>query len=67
MPDPQKKGHVYPLEGIDLSLKKASKAIDAGVVLQNITDPYTGNAPDLGALEFGLPDVHYGPRQTGRP
>lgn len=28
----------------------------------NVTDGYSGNAPDLGALESGQPMPHYGPR-----
>ncbi len=61
-PDPQKKGHVYPLEGYDFRLRDGSKAIDAGVRLPNINDNYQGEAPDLGALELGLPSTQYGPR-----
>jgi hypothetical protein len=37
----------YPTEG--------SAAIDAGVVIEGITDGYKGKAPDLGAYEFGGP------------
>jgi hypothetical protein len=32
------------------------------VALPNITDGYTGRAPDLGAYEYGVPLPHYGPR-----
>ncbi len=28
----------------------------------NVTDGYSGKAPDLGALELGAPLPHYGPR-----
>ena len=62
IPDPQKRGHVYPVAGYDFRLKKGSKAIDAGCVLPNITDGFQGDAPDLGALEHGNPLPHYGPR-----
>jgi len=31
-------------------------------VIPNVTDGYSGNAPDLGALESGQPMPHYGPR-----
>jgi hypothetical protein len=61
-PDPNRKGHVYPLTGYDFSLKKSSKAVDAGCDLPNITDGFNGSAPDLGALEYGKPKPHYGPR-----
>ena len=32
-----------------------SAAIDAGIVIEGITDGFTGKAPDLGAYEFGGP------------
>jgi len=32
------------------------------VTLPNVTDGFTGQAPDLGALEFGQAPPHYGPR-----
>ena len=61
-PDPQRRGHVYPLDGYDFSLKAGSKAVDTGVRLPNINDDYQGKAPDLGALELGAPSTCYGPR-----
>jgi hypothetical protein len=54
--------HLYRPEDFDFSLKANSAAIDAGAVLPGVTDGYTGRAPDLGALEFGLPLPTYGPR-----
>ena len=33
---------------------------DRGAVIPNVTDGSSGNAPDLGALELGLPLPHYG-------
>jgi hypothetical protein len=36
--------------------------VDKGAVIPNVTDGYSGNAPDLGALELGQPLPHYGPR-----
>ncbi len=62
MPDPQKRGHVYKVKGFDFRLRPSGKAVDAGCVLPNITDNYSGKAPDLGALEVGRPEPHYGPR-----
>jgi hypothetical protein len=47
---------------IDLTLKPGSAAVDRGVVIPNVTDGYTGAAPDLGAYELGKPIPHYGPR-----
>ena len=59
---PLVRGKVYPVDGNDLRLRKGSAAIDAGVVLPNINDDYSGKAPDLGAYEYGSPIPHYGPR-----
>ncbi len=61
-PDPQKRGKVYPIEGYDFRLKASAKAVDAACVLPNINDGFTGEAPDLGALERGKEAPHYGPR-----
>lgn len=35
--------------------------MDKGAVIPNITDGYSGNAPDLGALELGQALPHYAP------
>jgi hypothetical protein len=61
-PDYSDPTHVVPPESIDLRLKPSSRAVDAGTVLPNITDGFTGKAPDLGAYEYGQPLPHYGPR-----
>lgn len=53
----------FPITVNDLRLAKDSKAIDAGVVLPNLNDGYTGKAPDLGAYEYGAPLPWYGPRE----
>ncbi|WP_347840728.1 T9SS type A sorting domain-containing protein [uncultured Draconibacterium sp.] len=37
----------------DFTLKANSQPIDAGRVIENITDGYKGSAPDVGAYEFG--------------
>jgi hypothetical protein len=63
LPDPARRGHIYQVEGYDFRLKPSSKAIDAGVVLPNINDDFSGKAPDLGAIEFGQQLQHYGPRE----
>jgi hypothetical protein len=52
------------LDGLDFSLRAGSAAIDKGTVVPQVTDGYTGAAPDLGALEYGLPPTQYGPRYT---
>jgi hypothetical protein len=54
---------VYKAEEFDFGLKSGSAAIDRGVALPNVTDGFAGRAPDLGALEFGQPPPHYGPRR----
>jgi hypothetical protein len=51
----------YPV-GLDLRLARNSEAVDAGQVLPNFADTFTGRAPDLGAYELGQPLPHYGPR-----
>ena len=53
---------VYKAEDFDFGVKPGSAAVDRGVVLRNVTDGFTGQAPDLGALEFGQAPPHYGPR-----
>lgn len=63
LPNPNNKGLIYPVAGKDFSLKSKSSAIDAGCVLPNITDGYFGNAPDLGAIEYGTTLLLYGPRK----
>ncbi len=45
-----------------MSLKKSCNAVDAGVLLPNINDRFSGNAPDLGPYEVGASLPHFGPR-----
>lgn len=45
-----------------MTLNSNCPAVDAGVVLPNINDGFTGSAPDMGAYEFGAPLPQYGPR-----
>ena len=54
---------LYKAEDFDFRLKSGSAAMDHGVVLPNVTDGFTGQAPDLGALEVGQAPTQYGPRQ----
>jgi len=63
LPDPKNRGRVYPVKGYDFRLKEGSKAVDGGCVLPNVTDGFNGKAPDLGAMEWGRPLPHYGPRK----
>jgi hypothetical protein len=53
---------LYKAEDFDFRLKPGSAAVDKGVALPNVTDGFTGQAPDLGALEVGQPLPTYGPR-----
>jgi hypothetical protein len=53
---------IYKAEDFDFSLRPASAAVDRGAVIPNVTDGYSGAAPDLGALELGKAAPHYGPR-----
>ena len=60
--DRQKVQKVYKAEDFDFRLKPDSAAVDRGVALPNVSEEFTGRAPDLGALEIGKPAPHYGPR-----
>ncbi|MBN1848989.1 MAG: hypothetical protein JW932_10425 [Deltaproteobacteria bacterium] len=60
--DPNHITKVYKTEDLDFSLKSASAASNAGCILPNVNDGYTGTAPDLGALEIGSALPVYGPR-----
>jgi hypothetical protein len=53
---------LYKAEDLDFQLKPGSAAVDRGVALANVTDGFSGQAPDLGALEVGQPAPIYGPR-----
>ena len=53
---------LYKAEDFDFRLKPGSAAVDRGTTLPNVTDGFTGQAPDLGALEVGRPVPIYGPR-----
>ncbi len=55
-------GRLYNAKDLDFRLKKGSKAVDAGMILPNVNDGYTGRLPDLGAYESGRDIPHYGPR-----
>ena len=53
---------LYKAEDFDFRLKPGSAAVDRGTVLPNVTDGFSGTAPDLGALEVGAAVPRYGPR-----
>jgi hypothetical protein len=48
-----------------VTLASGTSAVDRGLVLPNVTDGFTGTAPDLGALERGCPLPIYGVRPAG--
>ncbi len=49
-----------------LTLKEGCNAIDAGIMLNNINENFTGDAPDLGAFEYGVELPLYGPRENNQ-
>ena len=53
---------LYEAEDFDFRLRQGAAAVDSGTILPTVTDEFTGNAPDLGALERGQPVPVYGPR-----
>ena len=61
-PDPAKRYAVYHAMDLHFNLKPNSRAIDAGVIIPTVNEDYVGRDPDLGALEAGKPEPHYGPR-----
>jgi hypothetical protein len=61
-PDPSKRHAVYHAMDLSFRLKPNSKAVDAGDRIPTVNDGFAGDAPDLGALEVGQPEPHYGPR-----
>jgi len=59
---------VYHAVDLDFRLKTGAKVVDVGVRLPTVNDDFAGSAPDLGALETGRPEPHYGPRRPlGQP
>jgi hypothetical protein len=57
---------VYHAQDLSFRLKAGGKAVDKGVALPNVNDGYSGQAPDLGAIEAGQPEPVYGPRGRSR-
>ncbi len=62
LPDPAKRHAVYHAMDLTFRLKPGGKAVDAGDPIPTVNDGFAGAAPDLGALEVGQPEPHYGPR-----
>jgi hypothetical protein len=61
-PDPARRHHVYHAMDLDFRLRPGAAPIDRGTPIPTINDGFAGKAPDLGAIEFGQPEPHYGPR-----
>ena len=61
-PDPRRRHAVYHARELNFRLKSGSAAVDAGVVIPTVNEGFVGAAPDLGALEAGGDEPHYGPR-----
>ncbi len=59
---PPEKGVTCAPSDFDLRLKQSANVIDTGMVIPQISDGFTGKAPDLGCYEFGKEAPHYGPR-----
>jgi hypothetical protein len=49
----------------DLRPVAGSAVVDAGCILPNINNGFSGKAPDMGAYEAGQELPHYGPRPRG--
>ncbi len=54
--------NLYDAADYDFRLRRNSAAVDRGIEIPNVTDGFSGGAPDLGALETGAEPPHYGPR-----
>ena len=61
-PDVNKYFAVYHAMDLNFRLKSKSAAVDAGIVIHTVNDDFVGKGPDLGAHEFGAPEMRYGPR-----
>ena len=61
-PNPALRYAVYHAMDLNFRLKPDAKAVDAGLAIPTVNEDHTGGAPDLGALEVGRPEPHYGPR-----
>lgn len=58
---------VYRNPNRNFSLARDSRAIDAAKVIPGINDDFIGNAPDIGAWEFGETPPRYGALQDETP
>ncbi len=61
---PPEKGKSYGPSDYDLRLQRDAGVVDAGTVLAQITDGFTGKAPDVGCYELDRKPHRYGPRPS---
>ncbi len=61
---PPKEGQTYTPGEFDLQLKPRADCVDAGTVIPQVSDKFSGTAPDLGCYEHGQNSPHYGPRTS---
>ena len=59
---PPKEGRTYATKDYNLQLQPGARCVDAGLLIDQVADGFTGAAPDLGCYEFGSPPPRYGPR-----
>jgi len=59
---PPEQGKTCQPNDYDLRIHKEAKVVDAGVDLAQVTEGFSGKAPDLGCYELGQKPPHYGPR-----
>jgi hypothetical protein len=60
---PPKEGKTYTPSDYDLHLKPRADVVDAGALIPQVTDNFSGKAPDIGCYEHGRDSPHYGPRK----
>jgi hypothetical protein len=53
---------LYDGSTLDFRLRPGSPEIGKGTVIPNVAESRNGNPPDMGAVPFGEPLPHYGPR-----
>ena len=62
LPNPAKPTEIHHAMDLNFRLRPGGKAVDAADRIPTVNDSFAGAAPDLGALEAGQPEPHYGPR-----
>jgi hypothetical protein len=53
---------IYDPADFDFRLRQNANAVDMGLLIPGINSDFVGTAPDLGAYEYDMVPVHYGPR-----